>query len=59
MDGAASDVSGDAVAVPAKGQSALHSRTWHQLNLSRPAWTWGQCTRKVYLWCMHCDEVDT
>ena len=54
-DGAASDAAEDAVAVPPKGDSALHRKTWHQLNLFRPPWTCGQCERKVYSWCMHCE----
>ena len=41
--------------MPSKGDSALHRKTWHQLNLFRPPWTCGQCERKVYLWCMHCE----
>ena len=57
-DDAASDASEEAVAVPSKGDSDLHSKTWHQLNLFRPPWTCGQCERKVYLWCMHGEGCD-
>ena len=55
MDGAASDASEDAVAVPSKGEPARHGKTWHQLNLFYPPWTCGPCERKVYMWCMRCE----
>ena len=38
-----------------KGGSALHRKAWHQLNFLRPPCTCGQCEKKVYLWCMHCE----
>ena len=52
-DGATSHASKDAMVVPLKGDSALHRKAWHRLNLFRTPWTCGQCKRKV-LWCMHC-----
>ena len=39
---------------PPNGDSALHKKTWHRLNIFRPPWTCGQCESKLYLWCMHC-----
>ena len=39
--------------MPSKGDSALHRKMSHRLNLFRPPWTCGRCERKVYLWCMH------
>ena len=54
-DGAASDASNDAVAVPSKGDSALHRKTRHQLNLFIPVWTCGQRARKVHFRWMYCE----
>ena len=41
--------------MPSIGDSALHRKMWHQLNPLCPPWTCGECERKVYLWCMHCE----
>ena len=51
MDGAAtSHASYNTVAVPLKGDSALHRKRQHRLNLFQPLWTCGQREQKIYMW---------
>ena len=31
------------------------SKRWHSMHLDHPLFTFGQCHRKVFLWCVYCE----